>query len=105
MRKQLGLYFCLLVACLATPALAYIGPGVGAGVIAVLLGIIGSIFLSFIAILWYPVKRLVRRWKARPPKFKTGNQESNELDTDNVSLRHSDRDRDSHAAGEDPLGD
>jgi len=42
---------------------AYIGPGAGAGTIAVVLGVIASVFLAFVAILWYPFKRLIRRMK------------------------------------------
>ena len=39
-------------------ALAYIGPGMGAGTLGVLLGLIGSVFLALFAFLWYPIKRL-----------------------------------------------
>lgn len=48
---------------LAAPAAAnaYMGPGLGLGLISVIFGFIGSIFLGFFAILWYPVKRLLRR--------------------------------------------
>ena len=38
----------------------YIGPGMGAGTIAALIGVFTSIFLSIIAIFWYPLKRFVR---------------------------------------------
>lgn len=38
-------------------ALAYIGPGLGAGTIGVILGILGSVFLALFAIFWYPIKR------------------------------------------------
>jgi len=61
--RKLGLYINLLAILLASPAHAYIGPGVGAGTIAVVLGVIASIFLAFVAILWYPLKRLVKRRK------------------------------------------
>jgi hypothetical protein len=47
-----------------TPAYAYIGPGVGAGTIAIVLGILSSIFLAFVGIIWYPVKRLIKGRKA-----------------------------------------
>jgi hypothetical protein len=43
-----------------TPAYAYVGPGVGAGTIAVVLGILSSIFLAFVGIIWYPIKRLIK---------------------------------------------
>jgi hypothetical protein len=39
-------------------ALAYIGPGMGAGTLGVLLGLIGSVFLAVFAFFWYPIKRL-----------------------------------------------
>lgn len=42
-------------------AYAYIGPGVGAGTIAVVLGILASIVMAFFSIIWYPVKRVMRR--------------------------------------------
>jgi preprotein translocase subunit SecF len=48
-----------------TTAHAYIGPGIGAGTIAVVLGVLSSIFFAFVGILWYPVKRLLKR--KRPP--------------------------------------
>lgn len=48
----------------AAPAHAYIGPGAGAGTIAVVLGILASIVMAFFALLWYPVKRVVKRFKA-----------------------------------------
>lgn len=43
------------------PAYAYVGPGVGAGTIAVVLGVLGAIVLWVFAVLWYPLKRLLRQ--------------------------------------------
>lgn len=40
---------------------AYMGPGLGLGVISVAFGFFGSIVLGFFAILWYPIKRFLRR--------------------------------------------
>lgn len=57
---KLGLYFGLLIMLFVTPAYAYIGPGAGAGTIAVVLGVLASILLAFIAIIWYPIKRLFK---------------------------------------------
>lgn len=58
--RKLGWYTGLLMITLATPAHAYIGPGAGAGTIAVVLGVLASIFFAFVAILWYPLKRLLK---------------------------------------------
>jgi hypothetical protein len=64
--RQPALVFCLALALLAAmPAQAYVGPGVGAGTIAIVLGILSSIFLAFVGIVWYPIKRLIKRRKDR----------------------------------------
>jgi hypothetical protein len=47
----------------STTAHAYIGPGAGAGTIAIVLGVIASIFLAIIATVWYPLKRLFKSRK------------------------------------------
>jgi len=44
---------------------AYIGPGMGAGAIAVVLALIGSILLAIFAVLYYPIKRLFKRFKRK----------------------------------------
>ena len=54
---------CFVLISSVTPAFAYIGPGLGAGTIAVVFGVIASLFLALFAILWYPVKRLIRKRK------------------------------------------
>ena len=54
-------YLVLLVVLAAFPAQAYIGPGAGAGTIAIVLGILASIVMAFFAILWYPIKRMLKR--------------------------------------------
>jgi len=48
----------------ATTAEAYIGPGVGAGALAAVLGVLGSIFLALFAVIYYPIKRLMKRRKS-----------------------------------------
>ncbi len=65
--RLLGL--ALAAGALTAPvqAFAYIGPGLGAGAIGAVLGVLGSIFLGLFAILWYPFKRLMKkRRKGRP---------------------------------------
>lgn len=42
-------------------AQAYMGPGLGLGALGVAFGVIGSILLGIGSVIWYPVKRLVRR--------------------------------------------
>lgn len=43
------------------PAYSYIGPGMGAGVIAAVLGVLGAIVLVLLGILYYPIKRLIKK--------------------------------------------
>jgi len=74
---KLGLYASLLAMLFVTPAYAYIGPGAGAGTIAVVLGVLASIFLAFVAILWYPLKRLFKGRKG-PPKGTAGKESDSE---------------------------
>ena len=59
---------------------AYIGPGMGVGVIGVVLGILVAIFLAFFAILWYPVKRLFVR-RRNQKEEKPGDSEDNKQDS------------------------
>ncbi len=49
--------------CAATPALAYIGPGAGIGAIGTVVAVIGTILLMIVGFVWYPVKRLLKRFK------------------------------------------
>jgi flagellar motor component MotA len=59
MWRKLPVIACMMV--LAGPAMAYIGPGVGAGMIATVLGILTALVLALFAVFWYPVKRLLKR--------------------------------------------
>ncbi len=42
-------------------AYAYIGPGLGGGTIGAILGVIGSVFLAIFAVVYYPIKRLLKK--------------------------------------------
>lgn len=44
-----------------TPASAYIGPGLGVGVIAAVFGAIGAFFMMIAGLVWYPVKVMLRK--------------------------------------------
>ena len=47
------------------PFFAYIGPGMGGGVIAAIFGIIAAFFLGLWGILYYPIKRALNNRKKR----------------------------------------
>ena len=80
-----------LILLLATPAHAYVGPGAGAGVVAVVLGVIGSIFLALVGIIWYPFKRLLKALRSRSKKSEQKDIKSDEVDTDNSNVHCSGR--------------
>ena len=53
------------------PIFAYIGPGMGGGVIAAIFGIIAAFFLGLWGILYYPIKRALKNKKNKKNKTKT----------------------------------
>jgi hypothetical protein len=55
----------LVVFTYPTYAFAYIGPGLGMSTIGAVLGILGSICLAIFAIVWYPIKRLIKKFNRR----------------------------------------
>ena len=46
-----------------TTASAYLGPGIGGGVLVATLGIIIAILAGIIGIIWFPLKRFLKRRK------------------------------------------
>ena len=44
---------------IATSSFAYLGPGVGGGVVASIIGIIVAILAALFGLIWFPVKRLL----------------------------------------------
>jgi len=58
-----NLIFLYLLILFLNPLYGYIGPGMSGGLIATILGIIGSIFLAIFGILYYPIKRFFKNRK------------------------------------------
>ena len=59
--KKINLITLMLI--ISSPASAYIGPGMGGGVIAAVLGVIGAVLLALFGILYYPIKRMLKNRK------------------------------------------
>ena len=53
---------------------AYIGPGMGGGVIAAIFGIIAAFFLGLWGILYYPIKRALQNKRKKKKLSKNANQ-------------------------------
>ena len=58
-------YSVLLYFFLIEKSFAYLGPGLGAGIVAGTLGIILAIFACLFGILWFPIKRFLKRRKSK----------------------------------------
>ena len=52
---------------------SYIGPGMGGGVIAAVFGIIAAFFLGLWGILYYPIKRAMKKKKRKKKLSKNEN--------------------------------
>lgn len=59
---------CVATGLLMTvsPAQAYIGPGMGVGTLGVVAGLVSSVFLALFAVIWYPIKRMIKRRTSQP---------------------------------------
>lgn len=55
------------------PTFAYIGPGMGGGVIAAIFGIIAAFFIGLWGILYYPIKRAFKNKKNKINRVKKKN--------------------------------
>jgi len=55
------LLFLFISALLPDNAHAYVGPGLGLGVIGAIVGIITALFLAVVGVIWYPLKRMLRK--------------------------------------------
>jgi hypothetical protein len=51
----------------AASAEAYVGPGMGLGVIGAAFGLVAAVFLAIVGMVWYPVKRLIRGKRGPTP--------------------------------------
>ena len=64
----------LLFFFIAEPAYAYIGPGLGGGVLAVVVGLITSVLLAICVLVWFPLKRLIVNKKSKKSQNPGPNQ-------------------------------
>lgn len=64
-RKMMNLRMtlCCLTLLIAVPCHAYVGPGLGAGVLTAIAGIVVSVLAAILAVVYYPIKRALRKKK------------------------------------------
>lgn len=61
---------------ISLPSYAYIGPGMGGGAIAAIIGFFAAILLGLWGILYYPIKRALKNRKDKKMSLKDSNDES-----------------------------
>jgi|GEM_PF-1006551 len=78
-RCGLVLWCAFVMIFMASPALAYTGPGAGLSAIGAVLALIGAVVLALVGFVWFPIKRLIAARKAggggkprRRPALETG---------------------------------
>ena len=72
--NKLFLFISLLL--ISLPSYAYIGPGMGGGVIMAVIGFLAAIFLGLFGILYYPIKRALKKRKDNKRSLKDSDNES-----------------------------
>ena len=61
---------------ISLPSYAYIGPGMGGGVIAAIVGFFAAILLGLWGILYYPIKRALQNRKDKKMSLNDSNDDS-----------------------------
>ncbi len=57
-------FLTILLVIIPVPAVAYIGPGAGLGAFAVILALGAALLLLIVGLVWYPLKRMLKRKQA-----------------------------------------
>ena len=73
MNKPILILYLFLI---SFPSHAYIGPGMGGGVVAAIIGFFAAVFLGLWGILYYPIKRALKNRKDKKMSKKGSNIES-----------------------------
>ena len=61
---------------ISLPSYAYIGPGMSGGVFAAVVGFFAAVLLGLWGILYYPIKRALKKRKDKKMSLKNPNDES-----------------------------
>ena len=73
MNKSILFIFLFLI---SFPSYAYVGPGMGGGVIVAIIGFFAAILLALWGILYYPIKRALKNRKDKKMSLINSNDES-----------------------------
>lgn len=73
MNKSILIIYLFLI---SMPSFAYLGPGMGGGAIAAIIGFFAAILLGLWGILYYPIKRALKNRKDKKMLSKESDDES-----------------------------
>ncbi len=65
MNRYLASLLALLCLAYSPLALAYIGPGLGTGALAAVLGTFLGLLMLIVGVVWYPIKRLIKHFRTK----------------------------------------
>ena len=51
----------IFLSIISQPLLAYLGPGVGGGIIAATIGVVIAVFAAIVGLVWFPIKKLIKK--------------------------------------------
>tara|TARA_Y100000590_G_C15569462_1_gene957989 strand:+ start:755 stop:961 length:207 start_codon:yes stop_codon:yes gene_type:complete len=68
MPKLVYISLIIMILLFNNSAIAYLGPGVGVGILAATVGIIIAIFAAIFGIIYFPIKRLLKKRKEKKDK-------------------------------------
>ena len=72
MKYYFTVLFCSLM-IYPSIAFAYLGPGLGTGMVISILGIVAAILMLIVGVIWYPIKRLFKFIYKKIKTLKTKN--------------------------------
>lgn len=93
MKIRISLLAIIVFFMLSTPVYSYVGPGLGTGALAVIVGVIVSVFLAIFAIVWYPVKRLLGIGKSKKSDAESEDESAIKAEDDAKDETEKDRDK------------
>ena len=64
---KVAILFAAAALLSAAPAEAYVGPGSSLGAVGIFLGLVGTVILTLLSFVWYPFKRMARRFRRKDP--------------------------------------
>jgi len=63
--KTKFLFLLVIFSITSKDAWGYVGPGMALSTILITLGVIGSLLLGIVSVVYYPIKRLIKKTKSR----------------------------------------